>query len=455
MIQAISEARAQGDLSEKEWHLFVTKKKKHTLDCIEKDSEPIELFCTIKQGLLSGADTLTKDNYKLLPQALINEHDLKVGQGIFYLSTEELNNLRLDENEKKLIKVLYKASEITSYLSTNENQKDIFCIYVNKDTPIRLYPKILRHLQKHKPILENKREAQEGKLPWYSMHWARTEDLFQGEKIIVSKWPASNDFGFSDGDYYSDANTYIIKRKSTTTESLKYILGILNSSLMRFYFECRGNRRGDKFFFPSEFCEQLPIKPIKTKEEHKIHDKLVLLVDEMILERKKLLGLSSFISDKQYLNNKYYEELPELDDKGIVHSLGWSAARPIKQNDSIKYSLGTIEPENFILNKVQIAGENLFESQNSLRLIGSNGTIVEFRAELNTINLLKLLLEDYRGHSLREILEEVEIPLKTGTLESKKKEISNEIKSITKRITQLQDKIDLLVMELYDVKALK
>jgi hypothetical protein len=232
-------------------------------------------------------------------------------------------------------------------------------------------------------------------------------------------------------------------------------LAILNSSVIRFYFEVKASRRGeDKFFFPNEFCEQLPIKPVKTKEERKIHDKLVLLVDEMIEERKKLLGLSSFISDKQYLNNKYYEELPELDDKRIVHSLGWGAARPIKQNDSIKYSLGTIEPENFILNKVQIVGENLFESQNSLRLIGSNGTIVEFRAELNTINLLKLLLEDYRGHSLREILEEVEIPLKTGTLESKKKEISNEIKSITKRITQLQEKIDLLVMELYDVKVL-
>jgi len=316
-----------------------------------------------------------------------------------------------------------------------------------------MYPKILRHLQKYKPILENKREAQEGKLPWYSMHWARTKDLFEGEKIVVSKWPMSNDFGYSNGDFYSDANTYIIKKKPAIKESLKYILAVLNSSVLRFYFECKGSRRGDKYFFPSELCEKLPIKPIKTKDEQKIHDKLVELVDEMIIERTKLLNLTPFIGDKRFIDNKYFEDtIPDFDEKEIVHNLGWSAARPIKQNDSIKYSLGTIEPDNFVLNKVQLIEETLFEKQSSLRLVAANGNIVELHADLKIIELLKQLIEDYRGHTLKEILEDVEIPLKPNTMETKKKEISGEIKSVTKRITQLQNKMDELVMQLYDVK---
>ena len=308
-------------------------------------------------------------------------------------------------------------------------------------------------MKKYKPILENKREAQEGKLPWYSMHWARTKELFEGEKIVVSKWPVSNDFGYNNGDFYSDANTYIIKKKPAIKESLKYILTVLNSSVLRFYFGCRGSRRGEKYFFPSEFCEKLPIKPIKTKDEQKIHDKLVVLADEMIIERKKLLNLTPFIGDKQFINIKYFEDIiPDFDEKGIVHSLGWNAARPIKQNDSIKYSLGTIEPDNFVLNKVQLIGETLFEKQNSLRLVATNGTVVELLSDLKIIELLKHLLEDYRGHTLKEILEDVEIPLKPSTMETKKKEISDEIKSVTKRITQLQKKMDELVMELYNIK---
>ncbi len=443
----------QGELTESEWHLFITKKQKTILDKIEKKSQLLENFCSINQGLLSGADAVTKENIKLLPQALINEHDIKIGQGIFYITDEEEKNLRLDGNEKELVKFVYKASEIVCYLATNEIQKKLLCIYVNKDTPVKSFPKIFRHLQKYKPILENKREAQEGKLPWYSMHWARTKDLFEGEKIVVSKWPARNDFGYSNADYYSDANTYLIKQKNTTTENLKYILGILNSKLIQFYFECRGSRRGDKFFFPKEFCEKLPIKPIKTKEEQKIHDKIVSLVNEMISERKKLLQLTQFISDKQFLNQKYFDELiPEFDETGIVRSLGWGAARPIKQNDAIKYSLGSIEPENFILNKVQQQGETLFEKQNSIRLVATDGSVVELKANLKIVELLKLLLADYRGHSLKEILEEVELPLKTDTLKKKKKEIGSEIKSVTKKITQIQNKIDDLAMELYEVK---
>lgn len=49
-------ATLQGDLTEKEWHLFVNKKKKK-LNTIDEEGKPLEEFCTIHQGLLIGADS--------------------------------------------------------------------------------------------------------------------------------------------------------------------------------------------------------------------------------------------------------------------------------------------------------------------------------------------------------------------------------------------------------------
>lgn len=71
---------------------------------------------------------------------------------------------------------------------------------------------------------------------------------------------------------------------------------------MAYYFEQKGSKRGDKYFFPKEFCRKLPVKPIKTKAEQKLHDDIVSLVDEMIEERKKLLELTRYITEAQFIN---------------------------------------------------------------------------------------------------------------------------------------------------------
>lgn len=455
-IDVYESATLQGELTDEEWHLFVHKKHKKQLQAIEDAGKPLEDFCTINQGLLSGADVVTNSNIELLSQKNVEEYNIKVGQGIFYLTEKEIASLLLDEREEELIKRMYKASEVTSYLPSSQLEKDLFCIYVHKETALKYFPHIHRHLFKFKQILENKREAQEGKLPWYSMHWARTPGLFSGEKIIVSKWPSSNEFGYSNGEYFSDANTYLIKLKNRPRESLKYILGVLNSSLMAHYFEKKVSKRGDKYFFPKEFCQKLPIKSIKTKAEQKLHDDIVSLVNELIEERKKLLELSRYITDPQFINRKYFDEqLPVLNDKAIVNSFGWKGARPLNRNEGISYSLGNIDPEQFTLMKVQAVGETLFETKSSLRLIGADNAIVEIKGTKRAMDLLKTILEEYKQHSLKEILDNVELPMDMDILEKKRREVSEKIRTTVKRNTEIQRRIDKLVMKLYGVESIE
>ena len=454
-IDVYESATSQGELTEKEWHLFVHKKHKKLLQAIEAAGKPLEEFCTINQGLVSGGDAVTSENIELLTHAAIEEHGIKVGDGIFYVTEDEIQKkIRPSEKDLELIKRIYKTSEVALYLSSHLIHPDLKCLYVNKETPIREYPRIYQHLQKYRNILERKREFQEGKLPWYSMHWARSKEIFEGEKICVSIWPASNIFGYSGGDYYAERNIFIIKLKNHPKESLKYILGVLNSSLMTYYFERKGSKRGDKYFFPKESCQNLPLKPIKTKAEQKLHDDIVSHVVEMIGERKKLLELTRYITEPQFINKKYFDDqLPELNDKAIVNSLGWKGARPLNRNESIAYSLGAIDPGQFTLMKVHVVGETLFEAKSTLRLGGADGTIVEIKGEKRVIDLLQTILEKHKQRSLKEILDDVELPLDINTLEKRKKDITRNLKTISEQITEIQKRIDKLVMKLYGVEG--
>jgi type I restriction-modification system DNA methylase subunit len=452
-LEVYESATPQAELNENEWHLFVHRKHKRILDEIEKIALPLSNFCDISQGFVSGADTVTKENMELLTRNTIEEHSIKIGDGIFYVTATELQTkIRPTAQELELVKKLFKASEQTPYLPSSSLDSDLFCLYVDKNRPIRNYPHINQHLSKFRNILERKREFQEGKLPWYSLHWARSAELFRGEKLSVSIWPATNTFGYSEAEYFAERNIFIIKRKKDTVESLKYILGVLNSKIITFYFERKGSKRGDKYFFPKDFCEKIPIKPIRNKEDKKIHDKIVALVDQMIGDRNKLLAFTRFICDEQYISRKYFDEsLPTLNEKQIVHSLGWNAARPLNRHGAVKYSLGTIDPDAFTLNSVQIIEATLFEERPSIRLVAVDGSVLELHAEKEIVGLLQNLLSEYKGQSLKDILQDVELPLRSAVLQEKKSQISRDIRDLTRNITKLQQKIDELVMRLYGV----
>ena len=453
-IDVYESATKQGELADGEWHIFINKKHKKQLQTIEEAGKPLEEFCTINQGLVSGADAVSKTNIEFLSQKLIEEHEIKIGDGIFYVTDSEVDKkIRPTAKDVELIKRLYKASEITPYIPSNKLYTGLNVIYTWSGLSIRSYPRINWYFERFEGILRQRLKTYEEDYEWFKLHRERNREIFEGPKIIISIWPSTNEFGYSESKFYAERNIFIIKLKNKHKESLKYILGVLNSSLMTYYFEQNGSKRGDKYFFPKEFCQKLPIKPIKTKAEQKLHDDIVTLVDEMIEERKKLLELSRYITDQQFINKKYYDdEMPELSDKAIVNSLGWKGARPLNRNEAITYTLDAVVPEQFTLTKVQVVGETLFDAKSSLRLIGADGAIVEIKGNKRTVDLLKTILEDYKQHSLKEILDDVELPMDIEILEKKKQEISGKIKTVTKHISDLQKNLDKLVMNLYEIQ---
>ena len=120
----------------------------------------------------------------------------------------------------------------------------------------------------------------------------QSPDLYNGKKILIRKTGHGINAVLDIDNYWVIQVIYIFKLKENINEDYLYILGLLNSKLMYFYYyETFGEK--DKQAFPhvrqSQVLE-LPIKRINfnDKTEKEMHDKMVALVDSIIALNKKL-----------------------------------------------------------------------------------------------------------------------------------------------------------------------
>ena len=343
----------QGKLTEDYWVLFPTKDEFSIIQTIEQRGAPLGGICDSFQGLVTGADVVTKENIRFLSAEAIANYNIKVGDGIFYLNGEEVKSLNLSEEEKRLIKPIYKAAGIESYLAEETGERDnLFVIYTTKDIDIEKYPGIKAHLDKFRLILENRLRVYEEDYPWYKLHRERDQKIFEEEKIVSSIWPEKNSFGYSPHSYYLERNAFLTLKKSNTDESLKYILSILNSSLIHFWFEQKVSHRGNKYFLPKNVLETIPIRRINfdDPEEVKIHDHLVELVNNIIKMKKALAAYNQFFPKARLTRLRDNDPLPEISDEEIVKAFDSSSLRIVRTHPQVKYQ--PKNPQHFFLKSI-------------------------------------------------------------------------------------------------------
>jgi type I restriction-modification system DNA methylase subunit len=145
------------------------------------------------------------------------------------------------------------------------------------------YPAVARHLE---PYADKAQKRYDKGEYWWELRTCDYYEGFEKPKIILPDISVEGNFLLDqDGHFYSANTTYII------CSSDKYLLGILNSSLMTFFY--RNNfaaYRGGFLRFFTQYLEKLPIHTIdfNNSSEKALHDKLVSLVDLMLdLHKKK------------------------------------------------------------------------------------------------------------------------------------------------------------------------
>lgn len=250
-------------------------------------SVPSDYF-SLFQNLISISDQKTND----LMGKLFNhdfprlDENFSVFQGIvtgnnpafiFDSEAEALSN----GIDKELLHPLCHGRDIERYAVRSRERR---ILYLNNSVNIETYPNTETWLAAFKEALSKRREAKNGAIQWYSLQWPRVKsELDLKEKIWIQRTRneslkirivATLD---EQGCYTSEGMLNIIPKQKKL--SLRYLLGILDSSLLNYLFAIKFLNLAVK----GEYLKQLriPVSDAATKNQ------LEALVSE-ILELKKV-----------------------------------------------------------------------------------------------------------------------------------------------------------------------
>ena len=217
---------------------------------------------------------------------LLKEWDVKINYGIktgyneaFIINgAKRAELIAADPKSTEIIKPVLRGKDIKRY---RIDFQDLWVInshnglkYKNIppiDVPDN-YPAIFEHLKTFLP--KCKKRADQGN-HWTNIRSCAYIEEFDKEKIVWGNLNTNGAYAFENVDAFIIAPSNLL---TSETESVKYLVALLNSRLMFFVFKDIAYSRGGKFFeFKKVFVEQLPI----IKADKIVRRKLEALVDQI------------------------------------------------------------------------------------------------------------------------------------------------------------------------------
>nr|WP_164969473.1 Eco57I restriction-modification methylase domain-containing protein [Halarcobacter ebronensis] len=274
--------------------IFLNSKIANVLNKIEQNKNfKLDEKEELAQGIVTPNDSVNKKSLETLG------NNFRLNEGIFTLTTEEIEYLNLNENEFEIIKPLYTSNEINRYFTNQNNKKWI--IYTDssfKDTnKMDNYPNLKYHLDKFKDVITSDYKP-------YGIHRARNEYFFKGEKILSLRKCVNRPlFSYVNYDSYVNQSYYIIKSERI---NLKYLTALLNSSLVAFWLKYKGKMQGNNFQVDKEPLLDIPILSIE--DDQVTLNKITKIIDEIILikENNDDDDMMSLFKLENDLNNIFY-----------------------------------------------------------------------------------------------------------------------------------------------------
>ena len=126
---------------------------------------------------------------------------------------------------------------------------------------------------------------------WYGYIYPKNLEIMAQPKILVPDIANSSSFAYDSEGEFAFTSGYAITMKSDISESIFYILGLLNSKALDFYLKSVSTIiRGGYFRYFTQFIEQLPIRTINFDDpaDRDRHDRMVALVERMLSLHREL-----------------------------------------------------------------------------------------------------------------------------------------------------------------------
>jgi len=158
------------------------------------------------------------------------------------------------------------------------------------------YPRVMKYLKSHKARLQARTDICRTSKKWYELRPCKYYDLIRKPKIVYASVARRGDFVLDESGTFVDKTCYFIPTED------KYLLGLLNSRLLFYYFSrIAVQRRGGYFEYLTEYVSQLPIRPIDLSiaREQASHRRMVDLVTRALdLHMRAAAAKTSGASDR-------------------------------------------------------------------------------------------------------------------------------------------------------------
>lgn len=270
---------------------------------------PLSSLGKIRQGIAENPSSINSKTNKLFGNIYT------VGEGVFALSAQEVSNLKLTPNERKLLKPYFDLCDLSRY--SIASQPSLSLIYSTKQTcpDIEQFSHLKMHLLKFKPIMDRRRETKRGSIGWWHLHWPRDESLWTTPKILSIQMAERPSFIPVSFPAYVSFSVNVFVPSQLLSEDMLYIAGILNSRLLWQWFKHNAKRRGVGLEINGNTLKRVPIRIINFSDPGDVaqHDCMVKLVERMLDLHKKLRA-AKVAADK-----KLYQRQIDGTDKEIDH----------------------------------------------------------------------------------------------------------------------------------------
>lgn len=237
--------------------------------------------------------------------------------------------------ERDAVKLFLQGREIKPYRVLHSGKVLIMpytiqngrSVLIPEDQLCRQWPLTHAYLSQNKEYLSNREKGRMRGAAWYGYVYPKNIEVMHTPKILVPDIADRASFALDADGEYAFTSGYGITLKPDVQESPKYILALLNSSLLDAYLKSISTTmRGGFFRYFTQYIGRLPIRRIDfTKPgERAEHDRIVNLVDQTFSLHRQAAAAKS-PHDKNAIERQVHAASSQVDH--IVSEL-YGVSRP-------------------------------------------------------------------------------------------------------------------------------
>ena len=337
-------------------------------------SNTTHILLNDKEGvkeISSGIDVL-QDYVNKKTQQLLNNKK-QIGDGIFVLSQQEYDSLSLNCTEKELVKPYYTSKLINRYSVCKKNSEWIIYTDSSVNNRISLYPNIQKHLDQFSKVITSVNKP-------YGLHRARKKESFEGEKILALRKCVNRPaFSYVNFDSFV-SRAYLIIRTNRVNQ--KYLTGLLNSTLIKYWLKYKGKMQGANFQIDKEPLLHIPIAVPAIN----IQELIATIVDYVMMASSTKENLSGLVSNKTIA--LFFEKIID----GCVYELYFGEHMKEQEINIVDSSLELIKP----ISQLTTEKDKSEVILNTFMAIKKTDNPIRNRLDLFTLRspkILKLIIE--------------------------------------------------------------